>query len=95
MQAVYSYGGAMLFVEFMAEMRRPFDFWKGMVLAQAFIYVVYMFFGLFVYSYQGQYVLNPANQGIGNYALQTATNVRVEDSDGGWCSPLRMTPNAI
>ena len=27
MQAVYSYGGAMLFVEFMAEMRRPYDFW--------------------------------------------------------------------
>ena len=46
MQAVYSYGGAMLFVEFMAEMKRPFDFWKGMLCAQTFIYAVYMFFGV-------------------------------------------------
>ncbi|KAH7910080.1 transmembrane amino acid transporter protein-domain-containing protein [Hygrophoropsis aurantiaca] len=74
MQIVYSYGGAMLFTEFMAEMRRPYDFWKAMAYAQAFIFVVYMFFGLFVYSYQGQYVVNPANQGISSYGLQTATN---------------------
>ncbi|KAG0697960.1 transmembrane amino acid transporter protein-domain-containing protein [Suillus ampliporus] len=74
MQIVYSYGGAMIFVEFMAEMRRPMDFWKAMVYAQIFIFIVYMFFGLFVYSYQGQYVVNPANQGISAYALQTATN---------------------
>lgn len=51
MQAVYSYGGAMLFVEFMAEMERPFDFWKGMICSQVFIYLVYMLFGLFIYSY--------------------------------------------
>jgi len=74
MQIVFSYGGAMIFVEFMAEMRRPLDFWKAMACAQMFIFVVYMFFGLFVYSYQGQYVVNPANQGISQYALQTATN---------------------
>jgi hypothetical protein len=37
MQAVYAYGGAMLFIEFMAEMRRPRDFWKGMICAQSFI----------------------------------------------------------
>lgn len=30
MQAVYSYGGAMLFTEFMSEMRRPYDFIKAM-----------------------------------------------------------------
>lgn len=30
MQAVYSYGGAMLFTEFMSEMRRPVDFIKAM-----------------------------------------------------------------
>ncbi|KAG0706985.1 transmembrane amino acid transporter protein-domain-containing protein [Suillus ampliporus] len=74
MQIVFSYGGAMIFVEFMAEMRRPMDFWKAMAYSQIFIFVVYMFFGLFVYSYQGQYVVNPANQGISAYALQTATN---------------------
>ena len=74
MQAVYSYGGAMLFVEFMAEMKRPFDFWKGMLCAQVFIYIVYMFFGIFVYSYQGQYTLIIAYQGISNYAWQTTAN---------------------
>ena len=31
MQMVFAYGGAMIFPEFMAEMRRPWDFWKGMV----------------------------------------------------------------
>ena len=42
----------------MAEMRRPMDFWKSMAFAQLFITIVYMFFGLFVYSYQGQFVIN-------------------------------------
>jgi len=74
MQIVFSYGGAMIFVEFMSEMRRPMDFWKAMAFAQVFITIVYMFFGLFVYTYQGQFVINPANQGISLYSLQTATN---------------------
>lgn len=74
MQIVFSYGGAVIFVELMAEMRRPMDFWKAMALAQLFITFAYMFFGLFVYSYQGQFVVNPANQGISLYSLQTATN---------------------
>ncbi|KAF8120731.1 transmembrane amino acid transporter protein-domain-containing protein [Boletus edulis] len=75
MQIVFSYGGAMIFIEFMAEMRRPMDFWKAMACAQVFITVVYMFFGLFVYTYQGQFVINPANQGISLYSLQAATNI--------------------
>ena len=74
MQAVYSYGGAMLFVEFMSEMRRPFDFWKGMLCAQTFIYCFYLIFGLVVYSAQGQYTLNPAYQGVDPYGWQTALN---------------------
>ena len=45
---VYSYSGAILFVAFLAEMRHPLDFWKGMVLAQMFICFVYIFFGAFV-----------------------------------------------
>jgi hypothetical protein len=48
----------MIFIEFMAEMRRPMDFWKAMACAQVFITIVYMFFGLFVYTYQGQFVIN-------------------------------------
>lgn len=74
-QAVYSYGGAMLFVAFLAEMRHPWDFWKGLLCADIFIYVCYMFFGIFVYSYQGQYAFNPVMQGLSPYAWQTATNI--------------------
>lgn len=31
MNMVFAYGGAMIFPEFMAEMKRPMDFWKAMV----------------------------------------------------------------
>ncbi|KEQ77474.1 hypothetical protein M436DRAFT_35944 [Aureobasidium namibiae CBS 147.97] len=75
MQAVYSYGGAMLYCEFMSEMRKPFDFWKALVIAETFIYVVYLFFGIFVYSYQGQYTINPAQQGMFPHAALTAGNI--------------------
>jgi hypothetical protein len=74
-QAVYSYGGAMLFISFMAEMRHPWDFWKGLICADVFIYVLYMFFGIFVYSYQGQYSYNPVMQGLSPFGWQVATNV--------------------
>ena len=36
MNMVFAYGGAMIFPEFMAEMRRPMDFWKGMVCLPMF-----------------------------------------------------------
>lgn len=75
MQAVYSYGGAMLYCEFMSEMRRPFDFWKALIMADTFIYVVYLFFGIYVYSFQGQYTVNPANQGISVQGVLVAGNV--------------------
>ncbi|KHN99060.1 amino acid transporter [Metarhizium album ARSEF 1941] len=74
MQAVYSYGGCMIFPEFMSEVRRPRDFLKGMWSAQLFIYVCYMLYGLFMYAYQGQYVQTPAYLGISAYGLQTAGN---------------------
>jgi len=74
-QAVYSYGGAMLFVAFLSEMRHPWDFWKGMLCAEVFIYIVYLFFGLFIYSYQGQFAYNPVMQGLSPYAWQTAGNI--------------------
>jgi Transmembrane amino acid transporter protein len=54
MQAVYAYGGALLFVEFMAEMRRPRDFLKAMWGAQFFIWVVYLTYGCYTYYFQGQ-----------------------------------------
>ena len=55
MQAVFAYAGAQLFIEFMAEMKRPRDFLKAMWAAQCFIYTCYMVYGCFVYSFQGQY----------------------------------------
>ena len=45
----------MVNAEFMAEMRRPRDFWKAAALAQFFCYFCYMLFGIIVYHYQGQY----------------------------------------
>lgn len=49
MNAVFSFGGATLFVELMAEMRRPMDFWKGLTCANLLIYLCYMIYGIFTY----------------------------------------------
>lgn len=72
---VYAYSGALLFVAFLAEMRHPMDFWKGIFLAQTFICVVYIFFGAFVYSFWGQYAISNIATVVQPYALQTAGNV--------------------
>lgn len=72
---MYSYAGALLFVAFLAEMRNPMDFWKGLFCAQAFICIVYLLFGVFVYSYWGQYSANNIVNVIRPYGLQTAGNV--------------------
>jgi hypothetical protein len=74
-QMVYSYGGALLFVAFLAEMRHPWDFWKGMLCAQSFIAVVYILFGAFVYGHFGQYSASNIGQVIQPVALQTVSNV--------------------
>lgn len=63
MNIVYAYGGAMIFLEILSEMKRPRDFIKGMAAAQGLIWAAYLLFGLFVYAYQGAFVINPANQG--------------------------------
>jgi len=75
MQAVFAYGGSMIFPEFMAEMKRPKDFLTAMWAAQAFIYFWYMFYGLFFYGYQGQYIINPSYLSVSKYSIQTAGNV--------------------
>jgi hypothetical protein len=74
MNMVFAYGGAMIFPEFMAEMRRPMDFWKGMACAQALIFTAYMMFGVYVYSFQGQFSLAIAYQGVSKYSWQTVNN---------------------
>jgi len=40
------------------------DFWKALLYADIFIYLVYLCMGLVIYTYQGQYVYNPAYQGM-------------------------------
>ncbi|KAL9099525.1 MAG: hypothetical protein Q9163_004985 [Psora crenata] len=75
MQGVYAYGGAHLFIEFMAEMKRPRDFIKAMWGAQFFIYSVYMIYGCYVYHYQGQYSYQVAYQGVSPYAWQVVGNM--------------------
>jgi hypothetical protein len=59
MQAVYSYGGSMLYCKFLAVMRRPWDFWKSLICAQAVIMTIYLTFGIVVYSFQGQFSITP------------------------------------
>jgi hypothetical protein len=75
LSGVLAYAGAQLFVEFLAEMRRPTDFIKAMWGAQFFIYTVYLVYGCYVYHYQGQYSFNPSYQGVSPYGWQTVGNM--------------------
>lgn len=72
---VYSWGGCLLFVAFLAEMRHPLDFWKAMMCAQAFICFVYVFFGAYVYAHYGQFSASTINNSVGIVSLQQAGNV--------------------
>ncbi|KAF2152768.1 transmembrane amino acid transporter [Myriangium duriaei CBS 260.36] len=74
-QMIYSWGGALLFIAFIAEMRHPMDFWKAMLCAQIFIGIVYIFFGSYVYSHYGQYSASSINNVVQPVHLQTAGNV--------------------
>lgn len=53
MQVVNSYDGAMLFVEFLSEMRRSFDLRRGMICAQTFIYFCHVLFSISVVLIKG------------------------------------------
>lgn len=75
MNIVYAYGGATIFAQIVAEMRRPMDFLKAFSMAQALIFSVYVFYGLYVYSFQGQFTLPVAFQGVSHYSWQTVGNV--------------------
>lgn len=74
-QAVLAYSGCLVFVQFMAEMRHPMDFWKAIMCAQVFIWAIYLFFGIYIYSFQGQFSFNPVMQGLSPYGFQTAANI--------------------
>ena len=72
--AIFAYGGTLLFPSLMAEMRHPMDFWKGLLMGQMFIIVVYLIFGTYVYHFQGQFTYSPTYQGISVYHWQAACN---------------------
>ena len=46
-----------------------------LLTSASFIYLVYMFFGIFQYSFQGQYTYAAAIQSINPYGPQTAGNI--------------------
>ncbi|EXJ60239.1 hypothetical protein A1O7_04391 [Cladophialophora yegresii CBS 114405] len=77
MSGVFAYGGAQLFIEIMAEMRRPWDFIKAMWSAQFFIYAVYLIYGCYVYHYQGQYSFTISYMGLSPYGFQAACDMLV------------------
>jgi len=72
---VFAYGGAMIFPEIMAEMRRPRDFVKGMAIAQLLIVTVYLMYGITLYALQGQFVQAQSYTGLSLYSGQTICNV--------------------
>ncbi|SCV72669.1 BQ2448_4206 [Microbotryum intermedium] len=71
---VFAYGGSMIFPEIIAEMRRPYDAIKGIACAQLLIYTIYLFYGTFIYCFQGQYTLPLAYQGVSKYVWQCIGN---------------------
>ncbi|KAL2424198.1 hypothetical protein ABEF95_004082 [Exophiala dermatitidis] len=75
MSGVFAYGGAQLFVEIMAEMRRPWDFIKAMWTAQFFIWSVYLIYGCYVYHFQGQYSFTISYMGLSVYGFQAACDM--------------------
>ena len=75
MQGVFAYGGAQIFIEIMAEMRRPRDFLKSMIIAQLFIWIVYLSYGCYVYYWQGQYAFQVSYLGLSVYGWSVACNM--------------------
>lgn len=79
MNIVYAYGGATIFPQIIAEMRRPMDFLKSFAIAQALIFVIYVFYGLYVYSFQGQFTLAVAFQGVSKYSWQVSISCKAQE----------------
>jgi hypothetical protein len=52
LSGVLAYPNAQLFVEFLAEIKRPRDFIKAMWGAQFFIYIIYLIYRCYIYYFQ-------------------------------------------
>lgn len=71
---IYAYGGATMYVELMAEMKNPREFWKSLAGAEFIIIGMYMLFGLYFYSEQGQFTNNIPQATLANLTAQQAAN---------------------
>lgn len=72
---IFAYGGAQIFIDFISEMKRPWDFWKSMSCAQLFICCMYQLLGIIVYAEQGQFTQSLAYYGVSPYSERTVGNV--------------------
>lgn len=71
---VFGWSGLMIFIEFMNEMRKPYEFVKSFCGAQLLVLIIYLVYGCYVYGFQGQYTLPVAFQGVSNYTWQSIGN---------------------
>lgn len=71
---VFGWSGLMVFVEFLNEMRNPYEFFKSFSAAQTLVFLVYIVYGSYVYGLQGQYTLPVSFQGVSNYTWQSIGN---------------------
>lgn len=62
----FVFAGSIVFPEVISEMRRPWEFWKSMLVAQSIILVVYLVYGNYIYANQGQFSNSPAVFGVSN-----------------------------
>lgn len=74
MNMVYAFGGSMVFPNFFAEMRKPWDFYKSYFVAQSIIMTFYILFGILIYARQGQFTQSLFYFGVSDYAYQTFGN---------------------
>ena len=75
MNLSYAYAGSLMFIEMMSEMHTPSQFLKASISAQCIIALLYMTYGILMFTFQAQYVANPSQQGLSPYAWQTAGNI--------------------
>lgn len=62
----YVFAGSIVFPEIISEMKCPWEFWKSMVVAELIILFVYLLYGNYIYSNQGQFSNSPSVFGISN-----------------------------
>lgn len=62
----YVFAGSIIFPEMISELKRPWEFWKTLILAEFIILAVYLIFGNYIYANQGQFSNSPAVFGISN-----------------------------